>query len=130
MRSGAGAFCPRSRRLECLLDFFTRALLAAEGAGFAALRVAFPDAEGADHTAAAARSNARAAVIDVRSLISALTMQLDVSKSRPIYTAKGRDWTIGLLLVFRRYDTWQEDRKGAVGIATAQYLEHYVVSGL
>jgi hypothetical protein len=50
--------------------------------------------------------------------------------SRPINTAKGRDQAIELLLVFRWYDTGQEHRKGAVGVATAQNLEHYVGSGL
>src|ERR1700747_242962 len=76
MRSGAGAVCPRSRRLECLLDFFTRDLLASE-AGRAELRVAFPAfgaAFGATfgvaaHAVPAVRSSARLAVIEVRSFI-------------------------------------------------------------
>src|ERR1700730_3702604 len=73
MRSGAGAFCPFSRRLECLLDFFTRDLLPAEAEDLAGVRVAFPvafpGADVADHAVPAVRSSARPAVIDVRSLI-------------------------------------------------------------
>src|SRR5690348_16902781 len=69
MRSGAGAFCPRSRRLECLLAFFPRALPAAEAAGLAELRVAFPGVDVADHAVPAVSSSARPAIIDVRSLI-------------------------------------------------------------
>jgi hypothetical protein len=41
-----------------------------------------------------------------------------------------RDSAIELLLVFRWYDTWQKYRKGTIGVATAQDLEHYVRSGL
>jgi len=67
MRSGAGTFCPRSRRLECLLDFFARDLLAD---GFAALRVALAStADVAEHAVPAVRSSAKPAVIDVRRLI-------------------------------------------------------------
>src|SRR5258706_13672558 len=82
MRSGAGAFGPGSRRLECLLDFFTRDLLAAaDAAGLAELRVAlpvglaaafpadFPGADGADNALPALRNSARADEIDVRSLL-------------------------------------------------------------
>src|ERR1700730_2405108 len=73
MRSGAGTFCPRSRRLECLLDFFTRDLLPAEAEDLAGLRVAFPaafaGADGVDDAAPAVRISAKLAVIDVRSLI-------------------------------------------------------------
>src|SRR5438309_1573922 len=71
MRSGAGAFCPGSRRLECLLDFLTCALPLAEARGFTALRVGLLGVDGADHTVAAVRSSASPAMIDVRSLISA-----------------------------------------------------------
>lgn len=101
MRSGAGAFCPGSRRLECLLDFFKRDLLAAEAAGLAELRVALPvglpaafpgafaGADGADQAAPAVRSSARPAVIDVRSLIEASTICIaTVFVAAPIYIAK------------------------------------------
>src|SRR5258707_15645829 len=130
MRSGAGAFCPGCRRLERLLDFFTRALPAAEAFGFEALRVGL-GVEGAEHTVALVRSIARPTRIDVRTLIVTSTIHLaTLPVSRPINTAKGRDQAIELLLVFRWYDTGQEHRKGAVGVATAQNLEHYVGSGL
>src|ERR1700682_8597 len=71
MRSGAGAFCPRSRRLECLLDFFTRDLLPGEAAGLAELAVALSLAPGhvAAHAVPAVRSSAKPAVIGVRSFI-------------------------------------------------------------
>src|SRR6266404_284904 len=131
MRSGAGAFCPGCRRLECLLDFFTRALPAVEARGFEAPRVGLLGVDGADHTVAPVRSSAKPTIIDVRSLIISLDYPTrDLPASRPINTAKGRDQAIELLLVFRSYDTGQEHRKGAVGIATAQNLEHYVGSGL
>src|SRR6267378_3938698 len=125
MRSGAGAFCPGCRRLERLLDFFTRALPAAEAFGFEALRVGLLGVEGADHTVALVRSSAKPTRIDVRTLIVTSTIHLATFN-----TAKGRDQAIELLLVFRWYDTGQEHRKGAVGVATAQNLEHYVGSGL
>ena len=69
IRSGAGAFCPGCRRLECLPDFFTRALVAAETRGLAAPRVGLLGADGADHAVAAANSSAKLSVIDVRSFI-------------------------------------------------------------
>src|ERR1700732_624970 len=129
MRSGAGAFCPRSRRLECLLDFFTRDLLPPEAAVLAGLRVAFPvafvGADGADDATPAVRSSARPTVIDVRSLIEGSTIYLATNLYR-----EGRDWTIELLLGFRWYDTRQEHRKSAVGIAAAQNLEDNVGSRL
>src|SRR5258706_12348302 len=121
MLSGAVAFWPVSRRLECLLDFFTRDLLAAaDAAGLAELRVAlpvglaaafpaaFPGADGADNAVPALRSSARPAVIDVRSLIEASAICI-----APIFIAahlyrEGCDWAIDLLLVFRSYVTWQE----------------------
>lgn len=90
MRSAAGAFCPRSRRLECLLDLFVRDLLAA---GFAALRVGLAGADVAEYAVPAIRSSARPAVIDVRSLI----------QPRSSYIAKRRHSAIELLLVFRWY---------------------------
>src|SRR5258706_16132039 len=124
MRSGAGVFCPRSRRLECLLDLFPRDLLPT--AGFAELRVAFAGGAEADHTAPAVSSSARPAVIDVRSLIQP---RLSISIA-PMYIANGRESAIELLLVSRWYDTWQEHRKGAVAIAATQDFEHYVHSGL
>ena len=100
MRSGAGAFCPGSRRLECLLDFLRRDLLAADAAGLAELRVALPvglpaglpgafaGADGADHATPAVRSSARPAVIDVRSLISLDYLYRDGRSRSPIYIAK------------------------------------------
>ena len=142
MRSGAGAFCPGSRRLECLLDFFKRDLLAAEAAGLAELRVALPvglpaafpgafaGADGADHATPAVRSSARPAVIDVRSLIEASTICIATVFVAAYLYREDRDSTIELLLVFRWYDTRQEHRKGAVGIAAAQNLEDYVGSRL
>jgi hypothetical protein len=99
MRSGAGAFCPGSRRLERLLDFFTRDLLDADAAGRAELRVALPAAlpagfpaalageDGADHAAPAVRISAKPAVIDVRSLISLDNLDSQCFAA-PIYTAK------------------------------------------
>src|SRR6266404_5236161 len=138
MRSGAGAFCPGSRRLECLLDFFTRDLLPAEAAGLAKLRVAlpagfpvafpvgFPAADGADQAVPAVRSSARPAVIDVRSLIEASTICIATIFIAAHLYREGRDSTIELLLGFRWYDTRQEHRKGAVGIAAAQNLEYDV----
>jgi len=114
-----------------LLDFFTRALPAAEAFGFEALRVGLLGVDGADHTVALVRSSAKPTRIDVRTLIVTSTIHLaTLPVSRPINTAKGRDQAIELLLVFRWYDTGQEHRKGAVGVATAQNLEHYVGSGL
>src|SRR6266849_9288327 len=87
MRSGAGAFCPRSRFLECLLDLFTRDLAAAErGAGFAALRAPFAPVNAAEHVPAV-RSSAKPAVIDVRSLIQP---QLVIPKSRPFISRRAR----------------------------------------
>lgn len=137
MRSGAGVFCPGSRRLECLLDFFTRDLPAAGVAGRAELRVALPPfpaafagADGADHAAPAVRSSAKPAVIDVRSLIEASTISIATTSSQPYLYREGRDWTIELLLGFRWYDTRQEHRKGPVRIAAAQNLEYDVHSGL
>src|SRR5258705_6800153 len=76
MRSGAGAFCPGCRRLERLLDFFTRALPAAEAFGFEALRVGLLGVDGADHTVALVRSSARPTRIDVRTLIVTSTIHL------------------------------------------------------
>src|SRR5258707_13951329 len=67
MRRGAGTFCPRPPRLECL-DLFRRDL-PAEAAGFAELRVAFPGVEVAHHAVPAVSTSARPAVIDSRSLI-------------------------------------------------------------
>src|SRR5258705_3392640 len=137
MRSGAGAFCPGSLRLECLLDFFTRDLLAADAAGRAALRVgllaafpgAFAGADGADQATPAVRSSAKPAVIDVRSLIEASTISIATISSQPYLYREGRDSTIELLLVFRWYHTRQEHRKGAVGIAAAQIVEYDVHRG-
>src|SRR5579859_1455901 len=68
MRSGAGAFCPRCRRLECLLDFLTRDLPTTGDLGLAA-RAGLLGVE-ADHAAPAVSSSARPAAIDVRSLIT------------------------------------------------------------
>ena len=138
MRSGAGAFCPGSRRLECLLDFLTRDLLAAEAAGRAALRVALPvgfpaafaGADRAHHAVPAVSSNAKPAVIDVRSFMQAPTISVATISSQPYLYREGRDSTIELLLGFRWYDTRQEDRKGAIGIAAAQNLEYDVHPGL
>jgi hypothetical protein len=128
--------------LDCLLDFFTRDLLAADAAGRAELRVAlpvgfpagfpaaFPGADGADQAVPAVRSNARPAAIDVRSLIEASPISIATSSSQPYLYREGRDSTIELLLVFRWYDTGQEHRKGAVGIAAPQNLEYDIHSGL
>jgi hypothetical protein len=85
MRSGAGAVCPRSRRLECLPDFFTRDLPAAEAAGFAELRVLFAPVNAAEHVPAV-RSSAKPAVIDVRSLIQPRRLRY---RYRALYIAKG-----------------------------------------
>src|SRR6266404_6651621 len=142
MRSGAGAFCPGSRRLERLLDFFKRDLPAADAAGLAELRVALPvglpaafpgafaGADGADQAVPAVRSSAKPAVIDVRSLIEASTISIATISSQLYLYREGRDSTIELLLGFRWYDTGQEDRKRAVRIAAAQNLEYDVHSGL
>src|SRR6267154_705083 len=90
MRSGAGAFCPGGRRLECLLDFFTRALPAAEAFGFEALRVGLLGVDGADHTVALVRSSAKPTRIDVRSLIVTSTIHLaTLPVSRPIQYREG-----------------------------------------
>ena len=87
--------------------------------------------DGADYTVAAVNSSANPAIIDVRNLIATSTIRLVISLRRaPTNTAKGRDQAIELLLVFRWYDTGQEHRKGAISVATAQNLEHYVGSGL
>src|SRR5260221_12368923 len=102
MRSGAGVFCPRSRRLECLLDLFPRDLLPT--AGFAELRVAFAGGAEADHAAPAASSSAKPAVIDARSLIQP---RLSIYIAT-IYIANVRELDIEQLLGSRWYDTWQE----------------------
>src|SRR5712675_352695 len=83
MRSGAGAFCPFSRCLECLLTFFARALLAAEARGFEAPRVGLLGVDGADHTVAPVRSSAKPTIIDVRSFISASTPHWDFACIAP-----------------------------------------------
>src|SRR6266436_2133850 len=120
MRSGAGVFWPRSRRLECLVDFFPRDLPAEEAAGFAELRVAFPGVEGADHAVPAVSTSARPAVIDFRSLM----------QPRLSIISAARDSAIELSLVLRWYHAGQEHRHGAIAISAAQDLEHYVRSGL
>src|SRR5260370_16542085 len=87
MRSGAGAFCPGCRRLECLLDFFTRDLAPAERvAGFAALRAPLAPVNAAEHVPAV-RSSAKPAVIDVRSLIRP---RLSIPTSLPFISRRAR----------------------------------------
>src|SRR5258708_27612732 len=101
MRSEAGAFWPGSLRLERLLDFFRRDLLAEGAAGLAEVRVvlaaalpagfaaAFAGADGADQATPAVSSSAKPAVIDVRSLIQASTILSGTTcLSQPMYTAK------------------------------------------
>src|SRR5258708_20605733 len=118
-RSGEVAFWPGCRRLERLLDFFTRTLPAAEALGFEALRAGLLGVDGADHTVALVRSSARPTRIDVRTLIVTSTIHLTtLPVSRPINTAKGPDQAIELLLVFPWYDTGQDHRKRPVAIAT------------
>src|SRR5579859_6046757 len=72
MSSGAGAFCPGWRRLECLLVFLPWDLLEAELVGFTALRAGFAGfagLEAAEYATPAVSSTAKPAVIDLRSLI-------------------------------------------------------------
>src|SRR6202043_3723522 len=68
--------------------------------------------------------------IDVRSLIEASTICIATVFVAAYLYREDRDSTIELLLVFRWYDTWQEHRKGAVGVPAAQNLEYDVHSGL
>src|SRR5216683_3824448 len=85
MRSEVGAFCPRSRRLECLLDFFALPLAAEPDALLPAL-LGFAGPEAADTPHSAASSSARIAGMALRSRIS-----LDHLYRRP---AKARNRTL------------------------------------
>src|SRR6266849_1468324 len=69
MRSEVGAFCPRSRRLECLLDFFALPLAAEPDALLPAL-LGFAGPEAADTPHSATNSSARVAGMALRSRIS------------------------------------------------------------
>src|SRR5260370_40354395 len=62
MRWEVGAFCPRSRRLECLLDFLARAPpVAAEPDALLPALLGFAGPEAADTPHSAASSSARVA---------------------------------------------------------------------
>ncbi len=99
MRSGVGAFCPRSRRLECLLDFLARAPpLEAEPDALLPALLGFAGPEAADTPHSAASSSARVAGMAFRSRIS-----LDQLYRRP---AKARNrTTVDCPLVPRRTST-------------------------
>src|SRR5713226_4328386 len=87
MRSEVGAFCPRSRRLECLLDFLVRAPpVAAEPEALLPAPLGFAGPEAADTPHSAASSTARIAGMALRSRIG-----LDHLYRRP---AKARNRTI------------------------------------
>src|SRR5207249_4320381 len=68
MRSGAGAFCPRSRRLDLLDLFPCEALLALEGAAFFGA-AAFACAVLANTPSPAARNSVRARLVAFRTRI-------------------------------------------------------------
>src|SRR5260370_25020084 len=101
MRSEVGVFCPRSRRLECLLDFLARAPpLAAEPDALLPAPIGLAGPEAADTPHCAARSSIRVAGMVLRSRIS-----LDPLYRRP---AKARNRTIvGCPLVPRPVSTAQ-----------------------
>src|SRR5260370_13765927 len=116
MRSEVGAFCPRSRRLECLLDFLARAPpVAAEPEALLPALLGFAGPEAADTPHSATNSSARVAGMALRSRIG-----LDIYTADPLRPA------IGLLLIVRWYHAGQVQRKGPVRIAAPQDLEHHV----
>src|SRR6266446_4580592 len=116
MRSGAGTFCPRSRRLDRLPDFLTRLLLPA--ADLPAVRAAVPEGEFADCPGTAVSSSTRATRIAVRNRIAVPI----------VYNADSRESAIELLLAFRWYHARQEHRHGAVAIAAPQNLEDNITA--
>src|SRR6266849_4979692 len=120
MRSGAGTFCPRSRRLDRLPDFLTRLLLPAAAVDFPVLLEGFPEGEFADSAAPAVSSSIRPAGIAVRSRI-AISI---------VYNADSRESAIELLLALRWYHARQEHRHGAVAIAAPQNLEDNIAARL
>src|SRR5260370_30042700 len=85
MRSEVGAFCPRSRRLECLLDFFALPL-AAEPDALPPALLGFAGPEAADTPHSAASSTARIAGMALRSRISLdhLYRRPDMARNRTI----------------------------------------------
>src|SRR5229473_4074132 len=119
MRSGAGTFCPRSRRLDRLLDFLTRLLLPA--ADLPAVRaVAVPEGEFADCPGTAVSSSSRPTRIAVRSRIAVSS----------VCNADSRESAIELLLALRWYHARQEHRHSAVAIAAPQNLEDNIAARL
>src|SRR5256885_9201354 len=118
MRSGVGFSCPRSRRLECLLDFFPRAALPA-GLAEALDGVLLAALDAAPTLVPAAKSSAKPAK---STLLSFIQPRLDID------IASSFEPAIELLFGFRRYYTRQEYGKGAIAVASPENLENHVHS--
>src|ERR1700682_607958 len=121
MRSGVGAFCPRSRRLECLLERFALAALPAEAReGFDGALFGFAGRDPANTPLPLANSSAKVTRIVARTFIQPRYRSLQAVTRL----------AIELLLAVRRYHAGQKYRHGAVAIAVPQHLEDHRGPGL